>query len=621
MSRATQAAYAPDEAADPLRYPAIGDYAAIGDCRTVALISRDGSLDWLCLPHYSSPAVFAAILDNRRGGRFAIRPVGCYCAQRRYRERTNVLETTFTTDSGSVRLTDCMPVLLEPRGAEQLQPQREVLRMLEGLAGSVELEVQFEPRPDYARASVRLQRRGALGWFCDHRENLLVLRCAPDLDWKREGDTIRGRVRLTAGSRCNLSLSYVRHEIAVFPGLEDEAEARLDATIRWWRGWSAQCQYDGPYAGAVERSALALKLLNYELSGAVVAAPTASLPEKIGGVRNWDYRFCWLRDAALTLRAFVDLGYYAEAGSFLGWLLHSTRRTQPELQVLYDVHGETQVDEHALEHLEGYRGSRPVRIGNGAWRQRQLDVYGEVVLAASDYRERGGGSLDRYEQRLLKGFAEVVCRDWDKPDQGIWEVRSEGRHHTFSKLMCWAALDCLIRMHANGQIPLDDEAMRTTRTAIHSAIEQQAYNTELGSYVGTFGGCDLDASVLLLARYGFIGPNHPRMLSTWRTIRRALDADGLLYRYAPGGDGLPPGEGAFLITSFWAVDYLARAGRHEEAVRRFERAMGCANDLGLMSEEVEVGSGELLGNFPQAFSHVGLITAALSLQAHAPRTG
>ena len=421
--------------------PEIGDYAIIGDCRTAALVSRDCSIDWLCLPHFSGRSVFAAILDPERGGRFCIRPKTPFQATRRYLGSTPVLETTFETESGTARLTDLMPVAED---ASAIQPTREILRVIEGVAGEVELEVRFEPRPDYARMPPRFGSRGTLGWACTWSDELFLLRGDIPLELASDATAVVGCIKTSAaGKKRYLSLCYAKADIGVIAPLGEAADERMRATVRWWTDWSSRCVYEGPYRDAVLRSAVTLKLMTFALSGAVVAAPTTSLPEAIGGERNWDYRYCWIRDAALTMRAFTGLGYQDEAGSFLQWLLHATRLTWPELQVMYDVYGRTNLRERELGHLAGFRASRPVRIGNGAHMQVQLDVYGGIATAALDYVQ-SGGPLQSAEARLLVGFGETACKKWREPDNGIWEVRGPKRHYTFSKVMCWAALDCMI---------------------------------------------------------------------------------------------------------------------------------------------------------------------------------
>jgi GH15 family glucan-1,4-alpha-glucosidase len=593
-------------------YPEIGDYALIGDCRTAALISRAGSIDWLCLPHFSGRSVFAALLDARRGGRFSIRPAVPFTVRRGYLGDSNVLETIFRTDDGELRLIDGMPVPTDDAVPAGGQPQRELLRLLRVTRGSVPVEIAYEPRPDYARRRVALQDRGRLGLACQFGAELLHLHGSLALEYG--GDSAYLRRELRAGETHCFSLTYVRSDVGVMPPLGEHAERRLRAAVDWWRDWAAGCRYDGPYRGPVMRSLLLLKSLTYALSGAVVAAPTTSLPERMGEDLNWDYRYCWIRDASMTLRAFYDLGYRTEGAGFLGWLLNATHLTRPELQVLYDLYGETHLPERELKHLEGYRHSRPVRIGNHAATQTQLDIYGELVVAAYDYVRRGG-ELDYYERRMLRGFGRIVCRRWREPDQGIWEERGPPRHRTVSKAMCWTALDRLLKLADRGLFDLPSAACRAAMDAIRRDIETHGYDRRLDSYVAVYGRPEVDASLLLLARYGYCAAGSPRMLATWRRIERDLNRDGLLLR-TPPGDGRPR-EGAFGICSFWAVDYLARHGDRVEATRRFERLLGYANDVGLYGEELDLARGTPLGNFPQAYTHVGLITAALALQGPA----
>ncbi len=602
---------------DDAAHRAIGDYAIIGDCRTAALVARDGSLDWLCLPHFSSPSIFAALLDRDRGGRFAIRPLAPFTTERHYVDETAVLQTHFICDQGVVRLTDLMPVCSAQESRKVLQPQREVLRIIEGLKGSVEVEVLFQPKPDYGARAADFKRRGALGWFCPGRKGLLVLNSDFPLETSDGGSVLSGRATLRAGQRHLFSLTYTDTDIGVIAPLGESAELRLQATARWWRQWSGRCKYNGPYREAVIRSVLLLKLLTYTLSGAVIAAPTTSLPEEIGGQRNWDYRYCWVRDASLTLRSFMELGHLDEGSAFIAWLLHATRLTRPQLQVLYDVYGETDVPERELDYLQGYKGSRPVRVGNAAWDQLQLDVYGEIILAACEYSMRGG-QLDRQERKIIQGFGEVVARRWREPDNGIWEVRGERRHHTHSKLMCWVALDGLLRMSAQGLLHVPEDRYRRERDAIREAIETRGFSGQLGSYTGVFDSEDLDAALLLMAHYGYCGAGTPRMRSTYDCMAEQLQHNGLFYRYRSGTDHLPGGEATFGVCSFWAVDYLARRGDLDEARRMFERLLDFANDVGLYAEEIDSRDGSAVGNFPQAFTHVGLINAALSIE-HATR--
>jgi GH15 family glucan-1,4-alpha-glucosidase len=594
------------------RYPAIGDYALIGDSRSAALVSRDGSIDWLCLPRFDSPSIFAALLDANHGGRFRIQPAGSFRSERRYLPDTNVLETTFHTPTGTVVLRDLMPVASEEDKRGELLPEHEILREVEGIAGEVDLEVFYAPRPNYGDARPALRQRGEFGLWCDASHAELVLRSELPLELTDDGHAARGVVNIRAGDRHALSFSYAESGPAVIAPLGDAARDRISRTIRWWRDWASRCAYDGPSREAVVRSALALKLMTYAPSGAVVAAPTTSLPERIGGERNWDYRYCWLRDASFTLRALFDLGYDEEAIAFLNWMLHTTRLTRPELQVVYDVYGKAKLPERTLPHLEGYAGSRPVRVGNDAHGQLQLDVYGEVLDAVHRFAQRGG-RLDRDTQRLLAGMGDTVRTRWREPDEGIWEGRSGRSHHTHSKVLCWVALDRLVRMHDAGWVAVEVDALRTECDAIRREIEQRAWNAQLGAYTRVFDGEDLDASLLTMPSYGYVDGDDPRMRPTCTRIRARLGRDSLIYRSLDPDDGLPPGEGAFGICSFWAVECLARGGEVATATEAFERLLGYANDVGLYAEEIDPDTGMALGNFPQAFTHVGLINAALQL--------
>ena len=396
-------------------YPPIADYAAIGDGRTVALVSREGAIEWLCLPHFSAPSVFAAILDRGSGGMFAISPERAQTITRRYIDDTNVLETTFSTTTGVVRVTDFMPMPADPH---RLEPMREVLRIVEGIEGNVTLRVIVDPRPDYGRRRARPSRANALGWTWSWGNELLTLKTDAPLHLSpgANATALDARVTIAAGSKYSFSLCYAKGDIGCSAPLGAAAEQRLASTLEWWKQWARRCSYDGPYRSAVIRSALALKLMTYSLSGGVIAAPTTSLPEALGGNRNWDYRYCWMRDAALTMRAFTDLGFMEEARAFFAWLLHTTRLTWPKLQVLYDVHGRTDVPEFELSHWEGYARSKPVRIGNGAAEQLQLDTYGGVLSAALDY-VRSGGEVQADEAKLLAGFGRSVLEALDAARQ------------------------------------------------------------------------------------------------------------------------------------------------------------------------------------------------------------
>ncbi|MCL4766773.1 MAG: glycoside hydrolase family 15 protein [Hyphomicrobiaceae bacterium] len=596
--------------ADAPAEPEISDYAIIGDCRTAALVSIAGSINWLCLPDFSSPSVFAELIDPGRGGSFLVRPAQVFVAKRRYIPNTPVLETTFETETGSAKLLDFFPVV---DGVHPMGPMREVLRIIEGGQGEIELGIGIDVQPDYRRSTPRLRHRGELGWCWTWANQILVLRSDVALAPGESGLT--GSVTMRRGERRYLSLSYTRSDPAVLPLLGRSADGRLAQTIAWWQEWAGRCTYRGPHREAVLRSAITLKLLTYCLSSAIVAAPTTSLPESIGGDRNWDYRYCWLRDAGLTNNALVRLGYFDEARGFLGWMLHATRLTWPELRIVYDLVGRTELEEVVLPHLAGYRGSRPVRIGNGAFAQRQLDVYGEVAMAAEAV-VGAGCSLDAVEARMLAGFGDVVCNQWQEPDSGIWEIRGPQRQYTFSKVMCWAAMDRLLKLHDRGAISLRSsvDRFRRVRQEIEQVIETRGFNQELESYTSELDGDRVDAALLLMACIGYKDASDPRMVSTFRLIHERLGRNGLIHRYEPGYDGFGSEEAAFGICSFWAVDNLAKRGETAAAERAFEHLLGFANDVGLFAEEIDVSTGAAIGNFPQAFTHVGLINVALAIE-------
>jgi GH15 family glucan-1,4-alpha-glucosidase len=488
-------------------------------------------------------------------------------------------------------------------------PDHEILRIAVCERGSVEIEQRFAPRPGYGRRA-RIADRGKLGLAVDTGRGVAILRS--DVPLQIGDGEARGRITLKGGERAISSLSFAHDGPATLAPLGFLSERALGRSVAWWQRWSARARYDGPFREAVVRSALAIKLLVYAPSGAVMAAATTSLPERPHGDLNWDYRFCWLRDASLTVRALCALGYDEEAETFVSWLLHSTRLTRPALRILYDVYGNEPPREHTLDRWRGYGGARPVRIGNAAVEQLQLDVYGEVVDATAQLL-RDHGRIDTATQRMLLAFGKYVLRHWRAPDEGIWEPRSGRAEHTHSRLLCWTAVDRLIELHERGLLrraPVDE--LRATRDAIRHEILTRAWNDRIGSYVATLDGDDVDATLLLLPWYGFEPADSPRMRGTWRRIEERLGAgDALLYRYRSGDS---PGEGAFGISSFWAAEYLALAGRADEAEARIAAVSRYANDVGLLAEEIEPRTGAALGNFPQAFSHVGLINAAVSLE-------
>jgi GH15 family glucan-1,4-alpha-glucosidase len=587
----------------------IQDYGIVGDCRAAALISRSGSVDWLCWPRFDSPSIFAAVLDPEKGGCWSIRPAGTFETSRSYVGESNVLETRFRSPSGSAVLRDLMPIASEKFKEQSLLPDHELLRELECIEGEVEIEVCFHPRPNYGRTSARLQDRKALGIRADVGRGAYWLRSNMPFTIRDERATTR--LLMKRGDRAQFSLTYAEESPAVLPALGEWTHACVERSIGWWQGWARQCTYDGPYREAVVRSALVLKLLTYAPSGALVAAATTSLPEIAGGDLNWDYRYCWLRDASLTIRALLGLGYLPEAESFMIWLLHATRITQPELRILYTVFGQMAPQERELPHLRGYRDSRPVRVGNGARNQLQLDVYGEVIEAAAQYAA-SGERFDRSTQKVLAGLGKYVATHWDQPDEGIWEVRSGRQNHTYSRLLCWTALDRLLKLCKQGVLEnAPAELFAEEAEKIRTQILQRAWNEKLQTYVSTLDGDSLDASLLRIPWYGLEPASSPRMQSTYRAIRKYLGTrNGLLYRYPR-----QPAEGAFGICGFWGVEFLAvGGGTLEEAHAQFQQLLAYSNDLGLYSEEIDPETGDALGNFPQAFTHVGLISAALSIQ-------
>jgi GH15 family glucan-1,4-alpha-glucosidase len=586
----------------------IADYAVIGCTRSVALISRGGSIDWLCWPRFDSASIFGRLLDLEKGGFFAIHPAEAHDARRCYIEGTNVIETTFTTTSGTARLLDLMPVVTEEEKKTRLSPFRQLLRRIEIIDGEMPIELVYAPRPDYARITPRLEQRGD-SIHCAWGARVLNLRS--DAKFDIDQGTATAQFTLRAGESRTFALGFDDHTPSVLPRLGD---ADIDGTIKFWQTWSSQLTYDGPHRALVLRSALVLKLLTYAPSGAIIAAPTTSLPELIGGVRNWDYRYCWLRDASWTVTALYDCGFADEGAAFVDWLLYSTRLTQPHLQMLYDVFGEARMPEKTLDHLAGYRGSRPVRIGNDAHGQLQLDVYGEVLCAIEEATRRGE-KLDRYIQRLLRRLTEIVCDRWQEPDAGIWEKRGGARQHVHGKVMAWSALDSAQRIAKRCHMKIDDARVEKAKAEIKEMVMTRGFDAQRNTFVGVFGENAVDASLLFIPRIGFIDPTDPRMLGTIEAIRSDLGHDDLLYRYdtRETDDGLPAGEGAFLACSFWLVEALALANRIDEARKLFDDVVRRGNDLGLFSEEIDVHSGELLGNFPQALTHIALLTAALCL--------
>jgi GH15 family glucan-1,4-alpha-glucosidase len=582
----------------------IRDYAAIGDGRTVALVGIDGAVDWLCLPDIDSPSVFGALLDDERGGRFVLAPTTAHSTIRRYLPETNVLETTHTTAGGTVRVTDAMTL---PHGG--LTPYRELARQVEGVTGRVEMTWRVEPRFAYGAKASSFKRHGGVPVAADGRVAVAV--SAWDAgDAEVAASAVSGSFTTSPASSAVIALSVADQEPLVFPSRAD-VERRLEATVTSWRDWASGRAYEGQWRDVVLRSALALKLLVFAPSGAIAAAATTSLPEEIGGARNWDYRFSWPRDAAFTLQAFLSLGCGQEAAAFFSWLLHASQLTHPRLQVLYRLDGRADADERDLP-LRGYRGSAPVRVGNGAAHQLQLDVYGEVLSAAALYANVTGG-LDRDHGRRIAEIADLVCDLWRERDAGIWEVRSEAGHFVQSKMMCAVALDRAVELAEAGYLPTGSLGRwQEERLAVREFVESNGFSETKQSYVRAVGDDEIDASLLLAVSAGYDRPDAPRLVATVDAVRRELARGPLVQRYV-GEDGLAGEDGAFVACSFWLVEALALQGRIDEACALMEQLIGLANDVGLYAEEIDVASGAFLGNVPQGLSHLALINAATAI--------
>jgi GH15 family glucan-1,4-alpha-glucosidase len=568
------------------------------------MVARDGTIDWLCLPDLDSPSVFGALLDAEEGGSFELRPSMPYQVERRYRPGTNVLETTFHTEGGVARVVDAMTT-----AGPGLAPFRELARRVEGLAGDVSLSWRIEPRFGYAQATTRIGRRLGIP-VATAGARAVAVQCWNAGEAATDQVSIGGSLNVRAGESALIALSAADQEPLVFSSRE-QVEARIDATARAWADWSGARDYDGHWGEAVIRSALALKLLVYAPSGAVAAAATTSLPEEIGGERNWDYRFCWVRDSAFTLGAFLGLGCAEDAHAYFWWLMQASQLTKPRLRVLYRLDGGADAPERTLP-LNGYRASRPVRIGNAAAAQLQLDTYGELLQTAWLYAT-SGHRIDRDIARRLAEMADLVCRIWRHPDAGIWEVRSRSRHFTQSKMMCWVALDRAGDLARRGLIP-DRHAQRWAREAqaIRDFVETRCFSHEKRSYVRHPDSDELDASLLLGVLLSYGDPRSDRWAGTIEALRRELGNGPFVHRYS-GEDGVEGSEGAFLTCSFWLAEALARSGRVEDAVELMDQLVELSNDVGLYSEEVELATGALLGNLPQGLSHLALIGAALAV--------
>jgi GH15 family glucan-1,4-alpha-glucosidase len=586
----------------------IEDYALIGDLQTAALVERGGSIDWLCFPRFASAACFASLLGSAENGRWLVAPVGGGKTTRRYLPGTLVLETTWESDEGVVRVLDFMP----PRGKAP-----DVVRIVEGLKGSVRMRSELVIRFDYGKIVPWVRR-------ADHARLAIA---GPDgLCFRTPAHTYGENMRTVStftvdeGDRVPFVLTWFSsHDDAP---AEIDAELALSETETFWREWNEQCDVKLPPESkdVLQRSLMVLKALTYAPTGGIVAAPTTSLPEWIGGVRNWDYRYCWLRDATLTLLALLNAGYVEEAGEWRRWLLRAVAGDPADIQIMYGVAGERRLTELELPWLRGYEGSAPVRIGNAASEQLQIDVFGEVMdtffLARSHglAKEKSSWSL----QKLLLSYLETI---WSEPDEGIWEIRGERRHFVHSKVMAWVAFDRAVRTVETQGMDGPLEKWRSLRDTIHQEVCDRGFDVELGSFTQSYGSKDLDASLLMIPLVGFLPASDPRVKGTVEAVERGLVEHGFVLRYRThenGVDGLPAGEGVFLPCSFWLVDCLELLGRHDEAHALFDRLVGLANDVGLLSEEYDPVAKRLLGNFPQAFTHLALVNSAFTVLPHLP---
>ncbi len=581
----------------------IEDYALLGDMQTGALVGRDGSIDWLCLPRFDSPACFAALLGTERNGRWLLAPaVGGPAARRRYRGDTLVLESEWDTPDGTVRVVDCMP----PRDEAP-----DVVRVVEGISGRVPMRGELRLRFDYGHVVPWVHRRG----------DQLVGVAGPDSVYLRTPVPLTGRdfstyseFTVASGERVPFVLTWAP-SYAAEPRPVDGLAA-VDETEEFWAEWMARCRYDGRWQGAVRRSLVVLKALTYAPTGGIVAAATTALPEQPGGPRNWDYRYCWLRDATFTLQALLGAGFVAEAGQWRDWLLRAVAGDPADLQIMYGLDGTRRLPEYVLDWLPGYEGSVPVRVGNAAVEQRQLDVWGEVLDGLHLARE-GGLTRTRESWALQRALLEFLEGNWRQPDNGLWEMRGPRQDFVHSKVMAWVGFDRMIsaaeRFRQSGPV----DRWRAVRQEIVTDVCSKGYDADRNTFVQAYGSRQLDAALLLLPQVRFLPWHDPRIAGTVDAVQRELCQDGLLLRYRPGvgtsDDGLPGGEGAFLACSFWLADALHGVGRRKQAVDYFERLLDLANDVGLLSEEYDPVAGRQLGNTPQAFSHLALVNAARHL--------
>ncbi len=590
-----------------MSYKSISDYGIVGNMLSAALIGKDGSIDWCCLPRFDSPSVFAAILDDEKGGKFQIRPRGQFESGQSYLLNTNVLQTTFQTETGSVTITDFMPCYPDSQG----RPVKlhELHRLVDCTQGEVALEIVFEPKLDYARGSTLLDisKNGVTA-----KNGTGEIALSASVPFTLHENRALSQLILRPGEKAGFVLrhgSHRPHSLAVC-----NSAGKLEKTTAYWQRQAEGCVFSGPWREAIVRSYLVLHLMVYSPTGAIIAAPTTSLPEEIGGERNWDYRYAWLRDASLTINAFAYLGHGEEASGFMKWLLGVCGKCGPRTQILYDITFKDPLGEQSLNHLKGYRNSRPVRIGNGAYQQRQLDVFGEVLEAAHNHLNIGG-DISRRAWGLLENFINAACALWQWPDSGIWEVRGGPHHFVHSKLMCWVAVDRGIKIAKKLRHKKNLRRWQKTAQEIRDEILSKGWNPKRRAFTQHYDTQSLDASGLLIPLFGFLPVSDERVKSTIELIINELSYNGLLRRYrtAETDDGLSGSEGAFLWCSFWLVRNLIRLGKLGEAKALYQRLLGYSNHLGLFSEMVDPESGEALGNFPQALTHLAVIITGLEL--------
>ena len=579
----------------------IEDYALIGDGETAALVSRGGSIDWLCVPRFDSPACFAALLGGPEHGRWSLAPRdGARSVSRCYRNDTLVLETSFETDTGAVTIVDCMP---------QRDGPPVVIRQVVGRRGTVAMRMELVIRMDYGSV-VPWVRRSARGIRAVAGPDALQL--TTDVPIRGEGLTTVADFTVSAGDSRALTLAW--HPSHLPPPPPVDPEAALAETEAWWRQWAGRCTYAGPDREAVLRSLITIKAMIYEPTGGIVAAPTTSLPERLGGVRNWDYRLCWVRDATFALNALILGGYLDEARAWGQWLIRALAGTPAQMQIMYGLGGERRLTELELPWLPGYERSAPVRVGNAAYAQFQLDVWGEM-LDCAHAAARAGLEVDPEGRRLMNTFMHHLESVWTEPDEGIWEVRGSRRHFTHSKVMAWVAADRMVKMTAAAGREAPTDRWRVLRDTIHEDVCRRGFDPARNAFVQSYGATELDASLLMIPLVGFLPVEDPRVRGTVAAIERELLVDGLVQRYPTesGVDGLPPGEGLFLACSFWLVDNLVLLGRRDDARRLYDRLLALRNDVGLLAEQYDPRARRLLGNFPQALSHIALVNSACNL--------